>query len=175
MRAVVTMFLAMFAAISLAQGPTAGFEILRIKRQSVKVPSGPVTRSGETEPQLDIEFVNTLSTTNTFEVEVIFIGVREGSAPYMFIRKLLRFPVSLAPLERGNISANSIVWYDTHHEHNAVFPVGKNDNNQPKGWIVRAIRDGEVIKLEASGAAMRRLAEPETISALLAGGKIPAK
>ena len=81
-----------------------------------------------------------------------------------------------AELERQTISANSILWFDAHKESNSVFPRGASGFSAHEGWIVRAMRDGVVVKLLASSPALERMAaDPYILSCLESGQSISVK
>lgn len=169
------LLLVSFTATVFAQGPTAGVN-LSVKQHKIKVPSH-ARNVGKMEPQLQIEVLNTLSTEIIIDLDVIFVGTfQRGKAPERFIRKRLKYQITLASLEKQVITADSILWFHGYVEPNAKFPSGTDGFSQPEGWIVRAVRGGEVVKVEASGAAMRRLADdPEIMAGLESGGSIPAR
>ncbi|MFA7334835.1 MAG: hypothetical protein WC130_11175 [Kiritimatiellia bacterium] len=138
MKKTITVFLLVLAGVAFAQSPTAGLN-MSVNKQMVK--GGDSSKSiGKTEPKLDVEVMNTLAVNNKFDLDVIFIGTfNPGKNAQRFIRKMLKFQVALAPMGKQTISADSILWFDSHKEPNAVFPRGSSGFSAHEGWNFLAI------------------------------------
>ena len=178
MKKMITVFLAALAAVSLAQGSTAGFEISVRQQKVKKLPANYMDRGDEA--QLSIEIINTLPATNSVQLELFIIGKHNMGTVNRrnninMVRKLVRFQAELQPLKKQIFTADSLI-RNHEPEPNTSYPADKYFYSQYEGWIVRASRGGEVVKVEASGAAMRRLADDfEIMAGLESGGSIPAR
>lgn len=173
--------LAALATVCFAQAPTSGIAITVRPQKVKKLPDAYGKHLG-TETLLDIQIVNALNEVNSFTLEVVFIGVYDQGTvnkpkKFNIMRKLIKFPASLRPMERQDVSADSVLRFNDEQEPNATYPARQHTGfSQCTGWIVRAMRDGVVVKLLASSPALERMAaDPYILSCLESGQSIPVK
>lgn len=167
------------AAAACAQGPLSGLTITA-KQQKIAGPGD--IRGPSKEIQLDIEVFNTLPTTNSFNLDVFFIGtfLPMNNDTQRFVRKLNKLQPSLKPMEKQTFHADSILLQPLKREKeaNEFYPAASQHIvfSNYEGYIIRASSSGTNLKTIASSPALERLAkDPDKMQLLESGKTVPLK
>ncbi|MCX6994153.1 MAG: hypothetical protein NT011_13565 [Kiritimatiellaeota bacterium] len=177
--AISLLIMTLTVATTLAQTPLSGLTITA-KQQKLK---GTVDKRLQpqalSEIQLDIEVFNSLPTTNSFNLDVFFIGTfNQGKDAHRFIRKLKMFQPSLQPMEKQTFSAESIPRQNQQPriEINDFYPAGSHQFSTFEGYIIRASSGRTPLKVLTSSPALDRLAKDlNRMAALESGATVPVK
>lgn len=183
-----TLFILLLAvslsAFAQAQNPPSG---LTITAKQQKIAGATDARGPSKETQLDIEVFNTLPTTNSFNLDVFFIGTfNPGKDAQRFIRKSKKFQPSLQPMEKQTFSADSVPRQNQQprKETNDFYPAGSRQFSTSEGYIIRASsgrtppsgEQSRTMKVIASSPDLERLAkDPEKMQLLESGKTVPLK
>ena len=164
------------AGAALAQSPLSGLTIT-VKQQKTTGPAD--SRGPSKEIKLDIEVFNTLPTTNTFNLDVFFVGTfNQDKDVQRFIRKSNKFQPSFQPTEKQTFQADSILLQPLKRkkEANEFYPSGFKNFSNYEGYIIRASSGGTNLKTISSSPALDRLAkDTNRMAALESGATVPVK